>query len=125
MTAVGAAGLPTGLVTSTVRRLTDVAMDWMGRELFTVSVCGDETPTQKPTPAPYVRAAELLGLEPTRCLAVEDSPIGIASAEAAGLAVLAVPSEVAIGPGPKRVLRDNLVGADLDVLRTIYAQLVR
>ena len=125
VTAVGAAGLPTGLVTSTVRRLTDVAIDWMGRELFTVSVCGDETPTQKPTPAPYVRAAELLGLEPTRCLAVEDSPIGIASAEAAGLAVLAVPSEVAIGPGPKRVLRENLVGADLDVLRTIYAQLVR
>lgn len=125
VTAVGAAGLPTGLVTSTVRRLTDVALDWMGRELFTVSVCGDETPTQKPTPAPYLRAAELLGLEPARCLAVEDSPIGIASAEAAGLAVLAVPSEVAIQPGPKRVLRRDLVGADLDALRAVYAQLVR
>ncbi len=124
VTAVGAAGLPTGLVTSTVRRLTDVALDWMGRELFTVSVCGDETPTQKPTPAPYLRAAELLGLEPARCLAVEDSPIGIASAEAAGLAVLAVPSEVAIQPGPKRVLRRDLVGADLDALRAVYAQLV-
>jgi HAD superfamily hydrolase (TIGR01509 family) len=123
LTAVATAGVPTALVTSTVRRLTDVALDWMGRELFTVSVCGDETPTQKPTPAPYLRAAELLGLHPTRCLAVEDSPIGIASAEAAGVAVLAVPSEVHIEPGPKRILRDDLVGVDLDVLRTVYAQL--
>ena len=122
--AVGAAGLPTGLVTSTVRRLTDVALDWMGRELFTVSVCGDETPTQKPTAAPYLRAAELLDLEPNRCLAVEDSPIGIASAEAAGLAVLAVPSEVAIGPGPKRVVRADLVGVDVTALRAVYAQLL-
>jgi HAD superfamily hydrolase (TIGR01509 family) len=125
VTAVGAAGIPTGLVTSTVRRLTDVALDWMGRQLFTVSVCGDETPTQKPTAAPYLRAAELLELTPGRCLAVEDSPIGIASAEAAGLAVLAVPSEVSIEPGPNRVLRDSLSGVDLDVLRAVYAQLAR
>jgi HAD superfamily hydrolase (TIGR01509 family) len=123
VTAVAAAGVPTGLVTSTVRRLTDVALDWMGRDLFTVSVCGDETPTQKPTPVPYLRAAELLGLDPARCLAVEDSPIGIASAEAAGLAVLAVPSEVPIGPGPKRILRSDLVGVDLAVLRAVFAQL--
>lgn len=122
VTAVKAAGIPTGLVTSTVRRLTDVALDWMGRQLFTVSVCGDETPTQKPTPAPYLRAAELLRVLPSRCLAVEDSPIGIASAEAAGLAVLAVPSEVKIEPGPFRVLRENLAGVDLDELRAVYAQ---
>jgi HAD superfamily hydrolase (TIGR01509 family) len=121
--AVNAAGLPTGLVTSTVRRLTDVALDWMGRELFAVSVCGDETATQKPTAAPYLRAAELLDVEPARCLAVEDSPIGIASAEAAGLAVLAVPSEVTIEPGPHRVLRENLSGVDVDVLRSVYAQI--
>lgn len=123
VTAVGLAGVRTGLVTSTVRRLTDVALDWMGRELFTISVCGDETPTQKPTPAPYLYAAELLDLDPARCLAVEDSPIGIASAEGAGLAVLAVPSEVPIEPGPKRVLREDLVGVDLDVLRAVHAQL--
>ena len=123
VTAVAAAGIATGLVTSTVRRLTDVALDWMGRELFTISVCGDETATQKPTPAPYLRAAQLLELAPGRCLAVEDSPIGIASAQAAGLAVLAVPSEVPIEPGPNRVVRDNLVGVDLDVLRAVHAQL--
>ena len=120
--AVVAAGLPTGLVTSTVRRLTNVALDWMGRDLFTVSVCGDETPTQKPTPAPYLRAAELLDVPCTACLAVEDSPIGIASAEAAGCAVLAVPSEVAIEPASTRVLRADLVGLTVDDLRDVYAQ---
>jgi HAD superfamily hydrolase (TIGR01509 family) len=123
VTAVSEAGLPTGLVTSTVRRLTDVALDWMGRDWFTVSVCGDETPTQKPTPAPYLRAAELLGVAPDRCLAVEDSPIGIASAEAAGLAVLAVPSEAHIPPAPTRVVRGDLVDVTVGELRDIYAQL--
>lgn len=123
VTAVAAAGIPTGLVTSTVRRLTDIALKWMGCELFTVSVCGDETPTQKPTPAPYLRAAELLGLAPTRCLAIEDSPIGISSAHAAGLAVLAVPSEVPIEPGAGRVVRASLADVDLDDLRAVYAEL--
>ena len=125
VTAVSEAGVPTGLVTSTVRRLTDVALDWMGRDLFTISVCGDETPTQKPTPAPYLRAAQLVHRAPTRCLAIEDSPIGIASAQAAGLAVLAVPSEVPIEPGPRRVLRDNLLGVGLDELRAVYAELTQ
>ncbi len=125
LTAVAAAGIPTGLVTSTVRRLTDVALNWMGRDLFTVSVCGDETPTQKPTAAPYLRAAELLGVDAVDCLAVEDSPIGIAAAEAARCAVLAVPSHVEIRPAPTRVLRNDLVGLDIDDLRGVFADQTR
>ena len=125
ITAVASAGIPTGLVTSTVRRLTDVALDWMGRDLFTVSVCGDETPTQKPTAAPYLRAAELLGVDAVDCLAVEDSPIGIAAAEAARCAVLAVPSDVPIPAAPTRVLRTDLVGLDVEDLRALFADQTR
>jgi sugar-phosphatase len=44
----------------------------------------------KPDPEPYLRAAERLGVDPARCLVVEDAPAGIASARAAGCAVLAV-----------------------------------
>ena len=50
------------------------------------------------------------------CVAIEDSPLGIAAAEAAGCAVLAVPSEVAIEPAPTRSVRDSLTGVTLQHL---------
>ena len=49
-----------------------------------VIVCGDMVSRRKPAPDPYLHAAELLGVEPSACVAVEDSPTGIASAHAAG-----------------------------------------
>jgi HAD superfamily hydrolase (TIGR01509 family) len=104
------AGVPVALVTSTRRHLTEIALDTLGRQFFAATVCGDEVRRPKPHPDPYLRAAELLAVEPAECVAIEDSPIGIASAEAAGCAVLAVPSEVVLEPGPRRHLRASLVG---------------
>jgi HAD superfamily hydrolase (TIGR01509 family) len=107
---VHAAGVPAALVTSTHRRLTEIALDTLGREYFAAVVCGDEVRRPKPHPDPYLRAAELLGVDPARCVAIEDSPLGIAAAEAAGCAVLAVPSEVEISPAPTRTIRTSLAG---------------
>ncbi|MBF6417016.1 HAD-IA family hydrolase, partial [Nocardia cyriacigeorgica] len=88
------------------------------------SVCGDEVPHGKPEPDVYLRAAELLGLDPKTCVAVEDSPTGVAAAEAAGCAVLVVPCEIAVPEAPIRTQRDSLVAltmADLGaVLDTRY-----
>ncbi len=44
----------------------------------------------KPAPDPFLRAAELLGKDPARCLVVEDAPAGITGAKAAGATVLAL-----------------------------------
>lgn len=113
------AGIGAALVTSTHRHLTEIALDTMGREFFTVTVCGDEVRRPKPHPDPYLRGAELLGVDPTDCVAIEDSPLGIAAAEAAGCAVLAVPSEVEIEPAPTRTICSTLVDmsiADLAAL---------
>lgn len=122
---VRAAGLPTALVTNTKRSLTELALETLGRERFDVSVCGDEVPHGKPDPAVYLRAAQLLGLEPGECVAVEDSATGVAAATAAGCAVLVVPCEIPVAVHPSRVHRDSLIGlsrADLDeVLRTCRA----
>jgi HAD superfamily hydrolase (TIGR01509 family) len=104
------AGVPMALVTSTHRRLTEIALDTIGREFFSATVCGDEVPHPKPAPDPYLLAAALLEAPPSRCVAVEDSPLGIAAAEAAGCRVLAVPSEVPIEPAPSRTVRASLVG---------------
>jgi len=107
---VRAAGWPMALVTNTERALTERALDGIGREHFTVTVCGDEVPHGKPDPDPYLRAAELLGVAPQECLAVEDSPTGALAAARAGAAVLVVPCDVPVPAGPGRVHRTSLVG---------------
>ncbi|WP_342215869.1 HAD family hydrolase [Nocardia cyriacigeorgica] len=121
---VRAAGVPSALVTNTKRSLAEFGLDTLGREYFDASVCGDEVPHGKPEPDVYLRAAELLGLDPKTCVAVEDSPTGVAAAEAAGCAVLVVPCEIAVPEAPTRTQRDSLVAltmADLrEVLNTRY-----
>jgi HAD superfamily hydrolase (TIGR01509 family) len=119
LVALQKAGVPAALVTSTRRHLTEIALDTVGREYFAATVCGDEVRRPKPHPDPYLRAADLIGVEPARCVAIEDSPIGIASAEAAGCVVVAVPNDVHIEPAPTRHVLPTLVGIsvlDLDAL---------
>jgi HAD superfamily hydrolase (TIGR01509 family) len=119
LVAVHDAGLPAALVTSTHRRLTEIALDTIGRQYFAATVCGDEVPHPKPAPDPYLRAAELLDVRAADCVAIEDSPLGITSAESAGCAVLAVPSEVPLEPAPGRPVVSSLVDitvADLAAL---------
>lgn len=117
---VRASGLPMALVTSTERGLTEIALDTIGRSMFDATVCGDEVGGQnKPHPEPYLKASRLLDVDPARCVAIEDSPTGTASAVAAGCTVLVVPCEVPVEPGERRVFRDSLAGvtaADLSRL---------
>lgn len=115
LSALRASGVPTALVTSTARALTEIGLDTIGRERFDVTVCGDEVDGRnKPDPEPYLRACQLLGVPPDACIALEDSPAGVASAVAAGCTVIGIPSEVPLEPGPRRVLRESLW--DVDVL---------
>lgn len=115
--AVRESGVRTALVTSTERMLTEIALDSIGREFFDVTVCGDEVDGQnKPLPRPYQLAAELLGVDPADCVAVEDSVTGVTSAVAAGCTVLVVPAEAPVPAGERRILRDSLVGVDAELL---------
>ncbi|WP_267898832.1 HAD family hydrolase [Saccharopolyspora rhizosphaerae] len=116
-------GLRTALVTSTIRPLTDLALDTLGHDSFDVTVCGDEVDGRnKPDPEPYLKAARLLEVDPADCVAIEDSPTGVASAEAAGCAVLAVPCEVPLEPGPLRTLRDSLAEVDFAALGDLFTR---
>ena len=117
LAAVRESGVRTALVTSTERMLTELALDSIGREFFDVTVCGDEVDGQnKPLPRPYRQAAELLGVDPADCVAIEDSVTGVTSAVAAGCTVLVVPAEAPVPPGERRVVRDSLVGVDAELL---------
>jgi HAD superfamily hydrolase (TIGR01509 family) len=110
--AVRMAGLPTALVTSTGRALVDVALKTIGAENFDVVVCGDDVRMPKPDPEPYRTAATLLRVPIEDCVAIEDSPTGVASALASGAAVLAVPAELELPPTDGVHLRTSLVGVD-------------
>lgn len=107
---VRAAGLRSALVTNTKRSLTEFGLDTLGRDFFDVSVCGDEVPHGKPAPDIYRRAAELLGLAPGDCVAVEDSPTGACAAQAAGCALIVIPCEIPVPHAPGRIHRDTLIG---------------
>jgi HAD superfamily hydrolase (TIGR01509 family) len=117
---VRAAGVPTALVTATRRALVDVAVQTAGRDNFDVLVCGDEVVNTKPHPEPYETAAKLLGVDIQRCVAIEDSPTGVASALAAGATVLAVPNHVPLSPGPRVTLVDSLAGVGLSDLAALF-----
>lgn len=121
--ALSAARVPMALVTNTRRALTERALATIGRGYFAASVCGDEVPRGKPHPDPYRRGAELLGLAPQECLAIEDSVTGAASAEGAGCPVLVVPNDVEVPGSARRRHVESLAGLDVAGLRGIFADL--
>ncbi|MGW7193121.1 HAD-IA family hydrolase, partial [Streptomyces sp. NPDC054838] len=77
----------------------------------------DDTTRTKPHPQPCRAAAERLGVDPGDCVAVEDSPDGAASWEAAGCAVLVVPSLLPVPRSPARTFAGTLEDVTLDGLR--------
>jgi len=120
---LAASEIPLALVTNTRRTLTEQALKTIGSHYFTVTVCGDEVPDGKPHPAPYLRAAELLGVAAEDCLAIEDSVTGAQSADAAGCVVLVVPNDVAVPDGPRRRHIESLAGLGVADLRDIYREM--
>lgn len=120
---LAASGIPLALVTNTRRTLTEQALKTIGSHYFTVTVCGDEVPDGKPHPAPYLRAAELLGVAAEDCLAIEDSVTGAQSADAAGCVVLVVPNDVAVPDGQRRRHIESLAGLGVADLRDIYTEM--
>jgi HAD superfamily hydrolase (TIGR01509 family) len=115
---VAASGLPYALVTSSQREFAEAVLAGTGFS-FPVVVCAEDVPATKPDPAPYLLAAKLLDVDPTRCAALEDSPNGVASATAAGCLVVAVPSLAAIPPAPGRRVVTSLLDVSLATLRTL------
>jgi len=117
---VAAAGLPHALVTGSQRLFADAVLASTGLR-FPVAVTGDDVTRAKPDPEPYRLAAQLLDADPARCVALEDSPNGVASAAAAGCLVVAVPSLVPIPAAPGRLVVPSLSGVTLRTLRALAA----
>lgn len=117
------AGVPTALVSASHRLLLDAVADAVADHpgvpspAFDVTVAGDEVNQGKPHPEPYVEAARRLGVEIADCIVIEDSPTGVASGQASGAYVVAVPHIVAIPAADRRAVVDSLEGVTLADLR--------
>jgi beta-phosphoglucomutase-like phosphatase (HAD superfamily) len=92
------------------RRFVAPILDGLPEGTFEVVVTGDAVTQGKPHPEPYEKAAAILGVDPRRTLAIEDSNTGARSAEAAGCTVLVVPNHVPVLSGERRIFRESLVG---------------
>lgn len=57
-----------------------------------VLVTADDVHHGKPAPDAYLLAAESLGLRPADCMVIEDAPVGVNAARAAGMPVIALTS---------------------------------
>ncbi|MDQ0829741.1 HAD superfamily hydrolase (TIGR01509 family) [Streptomyces achromogenes] len=117
--------VPTALVTASPRAVADLVLDALGASRFAVTVTADDTEHTKPAPDPYLAACAALGVDPAACVAVEDTETGVASAEAAGCAVLAVPSLAPIAPAPGRTVVAGLEGVTPDRLRSLLPRRLR
>lgn len=115
-----AAEFPLAVASSSNRPLIEAVLERAGiAELFAAVVSSEEVARGKPAPDVYLEAARLLGVEPERCAAVEDSSNGLRAAHAAGMRVLALPNPH-YPPAPEAVaLADALVRSAHELTREL------
>lgn len=86
-------GVPLGVATNSRRIIAELSLTSSGLGVLAdTAVCAEDVARPKPAPDPYLAACAALGAPPGRCVGLEDSPVGVASAKAAGLYVIGCPS---------------------------------
>ncbi len=97
---LAAARLPVAIASSTGRSRALAKLGPLATR-FDALAFGDEVRAGKPAPDVFLLAAERLQVAPATCLALEDSPAGVAAAEAAGMTVIMIPDLVRPEPPPR------------------------
>ena len=110
-----AARIPMGLASNAPRMLVDRALASAGieRSTFAAILTADVVTDPKPAPEIYLAACAALGTEPARTLVLEDSPIGIAAAVAAGCYTIAVPSVAGLDLTQATLVVDSLAAPEI------------
>jgi HAD superfamily hydrolase (TIGR01509 family) len=88
---------------------------------FAVTVSSEEVARGKPAPDVYLEAAKRLGVDATRCVAVEDSASGIRAAHAAGMRVIAYPNRH-YPPAAETLSLVNVVVTSVDDVATTLSR---
>lgn len=90
------AGIPTGLVTMSLRRMALDVVELIDFEAFDIVVAGDDVDNPKPHPEPYLQAAALLDVDISEVVVIEDSPTGLRAGLASGALTIGVPHIVSL-----------------------------
>jgi HAD superfamily hydrolase (TIGR01509 family) len=111
-----AAKWPLGLASSSNRHVIDLVLEEAGlADAFRATVSSEEVGAGKPAPDVYLEAARRLDVDPSACVAIEDSTNGIRSAHAAAMTVIAVPNKD-FPPEPDALALASLVLDSLEEL---------
>ncbi|MBB1257912.1 HAD family hydrolase [Streptomyces alkaliterrae] len=122
---LAAEGVPFALVSASPRVVVDAVVGGsLAHVPFAFTLSADDTARTKPHPDPYQAAADRFGVPTGRCVAVEDSPDGAASAEAAGCALLVVPSLLPVRSTPHRTFAPTLADVTPATLRACLTRAV-
>ncbi|MBV1788047.1 HAD family phosphatase [Marinobacterium sp. D7] len=103
------------LVSGSQRNCVDASLHGHGwHTLFEQVVTGDDVTRNKPHPDGYLKALQLMQLDPELCVAVEDTEVGVLAAHDAGLRVIAIRNPLASTHnfGPATVVVDSLIDAE-------------
>jgi len=121
---LNSADIPRVLVTSSERVIMDAVLASLARHdiAFTGTVCGADVRHPKPDPEPYLLAAAMIGADPRLCVALEDSPNGVASALAAGCVTIAVPGVAQVQPRPGLTIAASLADLNIEALEALVAR---
>jgi len=90
-------------------------------DAFRFIVSSGDTDLTKPAPDPYLRAAELHGVPPSACVAIEDSHWGLQSARDAGMRTIAITHTYSRQTLAADVIVDSLDEITVDLVRSLSA----
>lgn len=117
MVEAAAARVPIAVASSAPRRLIEAVLEATElRPLFSALVSSEEVPRGKPSPDVYLEAARRLGVDPARCIGIEDSSNGIRAVAAAGMVPVAIPNPT-YPPHPDALARCAKIAASPDEVR--------
>jgi HAD superfamily hydrolase (TIGR01509 family) len=85
--------LPMAIATGGTRLVIEKTLQAVGvSDLFEEVVTADDVANGKPAPDIFLKAAQMLGVKPERCLVLEDAPAGVMAGQLAGMTVIAIPA---------------------------------
>jgi beta-phosphoglucomutase-like phosphatase (HAD superfamily) len=114
------ASVPCALVTMAHSPIPHLVAAAAPLNAFTAVVAGDDVSEGKPHPEAYLKAAARLNVDTACCVAIEDSPSGTLSAEAAGIPVVVVPGVVSVPAAPNRHFAASLTAISVaDLCRVV------
>ena len=107
--------IPKAIATSTIVSIAHLCLEKVKiKPHFPVIVTGDQVKNGKPEPDIFLRAAQLLGVDPKKCLVLEDSPAGVKAAKKGNMAVFLIPDIIPPDEELKR-LPDKMLSSLHDV----------